>query len=175
MTDERTRWFFDTEFLDDGRSTELISIALVPEDPALPEYYAESSEFDWSREAVSGWLRAHVEPHLTGAVRSRQMIADEVRGCLLSGNLKPEIWGYFPAYDWVVVCQLYGPMVALPEPFPHRPNDLAQLLSERGLPKKMFPDAPTTHNALDDARWIRDTYRAARQHLARVASQGRVL
>lgn len=73
------------------------------------------------------------------------------------GSLQvPEFWGYFPSYDWVLLCQLFGPMVDLPACFPHRPNDIAQLMRWFRVPKSVLPAMPTTHNALDNARWNRD-------------------
>jgi len=162
------RWFLDTEFLDDGHTIELISLALINADRSLPEYYAESSEFDWERECVTPWLRQHVEPHLTHMSRdrlTRAEIASDIRRLLLKHG-KPEVWGYFVSYDWVVLCQLYGPMVDLPAGFPHRANDLAQLLSWHGIAKSSMLPAPTTHNALDDARWMRDVFeRVVRENL----------
>lgn len=38
------RYFYDTEFIDDGRTIELISIGMVSEDGR--EYYAVSTAFD---------------------------------------------------------------------------------------------------------------------------------
>jgi 3' exoribonuclease, RNase T-like len=159
----KCRWFFDTEFLDDGKTIELISIALVPEDPKLPEYYAESSEFDWGKRGTE-WLRKHVLPNLKPGwpLDERTQIARQIQSHILRFG-KPEFWGYFPSYDWVVFCQLYGAMVDMPEPFPHRPNDLAQLMAWHGIKKTDLPPMPTTHNALDDARWNRDAWCAIQE------------
>ncbi len=54
------RYFYDTEFIDDGRTIELISIGVVAEDGR--EYYAVSTEFDPER--AGSWVRANVLPKL---------------------------------------------------------------------------------------------------------------
>ncbi|HZD13589.1 MAG TPA: hypothetical protein VE196_00320, partial [Pseudonocardiaceae bacterium] len=54
------RYFYDTEFIDDGRTIELISIGVVAEDGR--EYYAVSTEFNPER--AGSWVRANVLPKL---------------------------------------------------------------------------------------------------------------
>ena len=67
------RWFLDAEFDEDGKTIELISIALVPEEPGMP-YYAVSSEF--SEKRCNDWVKQHVLPHLPRTGRkSRKAIA----------------------------------------------------------------------------------------------------
>src|SRR5258707_10218857 len=53
---------YDTEFLEDGKTIDLISIGMVREDGA--EYYAENSEADWDRMKKSDWLVRNVLPGL---------------------------------------------------------------------------------------------------------------
>lgn len=73
---DRTRIWFDTEFIEDGRTIDLISIGMVRDDGC--EFYMENSECDFSR--VSDWVKANVVPHLRGGDcrRSRSAIADAV-------------------------------------------------------------------------------------------------
>ncbi|MGB0973238.1 MAG: hypothetical protein ACPGVG_20135, partial [Mycobacterium sp.] len=52
------RYFYDTEFIDNGRTIELISIGVVAEDDR--EYYAISTEFDPER--AGRWVRKNVLP-----------------------------------------------------------------------------------------------------------------
>ncbi|HXO12259.1 MAG TPA: hypothetical protein VN871_07835, partial [Mycobacterium sp.] len=54
------RYFYDTEFIDDGYNIELISIGIVAEDGR--EYYAVSTEFNPER--AGNWVRANVLPKL---------------------------------------------------------------------------------------------------------------
>lgn len=57
------RYFYDTEFIEDGHTIELISIGVVAEDGR--EYYAVSTEFDPER--AGSWVRTHVLPKLAAA------------------------------------------------------------------------------------------------------------
>jgi hypothetical protein len=105
------RWFFDTEFNEDGRTIELISIALVSSDRNVRPLYYVSSEFKEFN--CNDWVKANVLPHLPprGLWRTREQIRNEVARVLRTDDVakeKPEIWAYFSAYDWVVFCQLFG-------------------------------------------------------------------
>lgn len=55
--------FFDTEFYENGRTIDLISIGMVREDGE--EYYAESP-MGRSFANRSDWLKENVLPHLNG-------------------------------------------------------------------------------------------------------------
>lgn len=54
------RYFYDTEFIDNGRIIDLISIGVVAEDGR--EFYAVSTEFD--PESAGRWVRHNVLPKL---------------------------------------------------------------------------------------------------------------
>ncbi|WP_059174445.1 3'-5' exoribonuclease domain-containing protein [Rhodococcus rhodochrous] len=56
------RYFYDTEFLEDGRTIELISIGIVAEDGR--EYYAVNSDMPVDRITKDDWLLNNVWPHL---------------------------------------------------------------------------------------------------------------
>lgn len=65
MNEERKKstsmkYFYDTEFAEDGRTIELISIGIVCEDGR--ELYLQSSEIH--HDHVSLWVEEHVYPHL---------------------------------------------------------------------------------------------------------------
>ena len=68
------RYFYDTEFIDNGRTIELISIGVAAEDGR--EYYAVSTEFNPER--AGSWVRRHVLPKLPSPAsqvwRSRRQI-----------------------------------------------------------------------------------------------------
>lgn len=53
---------YDTEFLDDGSTIELISIGIVCDDGR--EYYAVNSDMDTQRIGKHQWLMDNVWPHL---------------------------------------------------------------------------------------------------------------
>ena len=155
------RWFLDTEFNEDGKTIELISIALVSETGV--EYYAGSLEFDPF--ACNDWVKTNVIPKLPHVSdgsfwRSRSAIAKDIRQLVLSFD-KPEFWAYYADYDWVALCQLYGRMVDLPDGFPMFCMDLKQHMVTLNFLKEDLPtqSAESEHTALDDARWARDSWR----------------
>lgn len=143
------RIYFDTEFIEDGKTIELISIGAVREDGA--EFYCISNEFDatkanpWVVENVIDKLDPKIERH------SRRDIATMFRSF---AEEKPEFWAYFADYDWVVLCQLYGRMIDLPDGWPMYCRDLKQEIDRRHLIRR----CDGGHNALADAKWVRDTH-----------------
>lgn len=144
------RVWFDTEFIDDGKTIELLSIGAVREDGA--EYYAEPAETDRSR--ACPWVRDNVIAHLTGPVQSTTCIAFDLHDFF---GERPEIWAWYAAYDWVALCQLYGRMMDIPENWPHFVRDVKTIdKGEVELP----PKPKDTHHALADARWARDAWTA---------------
>ncbi|HEX2679582.1 MAG TPA: hypothetical protein VHM19_23190 [Polyangiales bacterium] len=165
------RVWFDTEFLEDGRTIELISIGLVRADGAV--YYAETPN---ARELASStpWLAEHVLPHLRGAPHdpstegsyvvpserpTTRARADIARDILDFVGKSPEFWAYFADYDWVALCQLYGRMIDLPKGWPMYCRDLKQLADERGARLPAFRDASRPqHDALADALECRDRH-----------------
>jgi hypothetical protein len=170
------RYTYDLEFLDDGRTIDLISIGIVAEDGR--EYYAVSSEFDQGRVLKHSWLLDNVWPSLPVVkhdlghhclrcpeggpghldqgdpdVRSRKRIAEQVRAFLLDSDTPPELWADYGAYDHVGLCQLWGPMNDLPEGLPMYTNDIQQEARRLGLDWSDLPRQESgNHNALEDAR-----------------------
>ena len=138
------RFWFDTEFIEDGRTIDLISIGIVADDGR--EYYAESSECDLSK--ASQWVCENVLPSLNGLVKPRNLIAEQIVHFV---GEKPEFWAYYSAYDWVVLCQLYGSMIDLPKGWPMWCRDIKQLCLSAGDPR--LEKVVGEHNALIDARW----------------------
>ena len=168
------KYWYDLEFIDDGRTIEVISLGIVAEDGR--EYYAQNRNCRFRR--AGDWVRANVYLHLShfdrkrlrpydgyydgpGARdvwRSRERIAADVRRfCDPEQYGKPELWGYYAAYDHVALCQLFGAMVDLPRGFPMWTHDIKQLCEAKGDPR--LPDQNKgEHNALADARWNKQAY-----------------
>lgn len=177
------RYFIDTEFIDDGKTIDLISIGIVCEDGR--EYYAQSVEFDVKK--ANMWVEAHVYPHMQGC----PAIITDVLGCLIQKrihqefhlwhtsemhcpwrtrteiavNIKyfmdpdrygtPEFYGWCAGYDFVALCQLFGTMMDLPQGYPHYIRDLQYLLDEHGIADAdLPPQEQGIHNALDNARHL---------------------
>lgn len=145
------RFFFDTEFIEDGQTIELISIGIKAEDGR--EYYAESSDCNIWR--ASPWVVANVVPHLKGNGIPRAQIAAEIVEFV---GAEPEFWAYYSAYDWVVLCQLYGRMIDLPKGWPMWCRDLKQLCEALGNPE-LAKQTSGEHNALADAIWTEQRWR----------------
>lgn len=149
------RYFYDCEFIEDGRTVDLVSIGVVDEQGR--EFYAVSTEFDATR-AVP-WVRRNVLDKLPSpgdpAWRSRLRIRDDLRAFLRQPlrerpEEQMELWAWYAAYDHVALAQLWGPMTALPREIPRFTKDLRQLWDDRGRPE--LPEMQGRHDALVDAR-----------------------
>src|SRR3954470_2525348 len=103
------KYWMDTEFIERPYTIDLISIGLVAEDGR--EFYAESSEVDWSK--ASHWTRQIVRPLLQGGGMSQEEIGYGVRRFMDHDN-NPVFWGYYPAFDWVAFTWLFGGVSDLP-------------------------------------------------------------
>lgn len=164
-------YFLDTEFIDDGTTIDLISIGIVAEDGR--ELYRQSEDFDpvdanqWVRENVFPHLQDFDPPHRVrphGHIWSfKHQIAWEIQEFVGIGKT-PVFWGYYCAYDWVVLCQLFGPMVDLPQGWPMYCLDLRQFLDLYGLSTIKQPD-DMPHHALSDARWIKETWDVVQEQI----------
>lgn len=145
------RFWFDTEFIEDGRTIELISIGVFSEDRR--KYYAEPAECDLSR--ADTWVQENVFPHLHGRKTPRSVIARELIEFM---GFEPEIWAYYADYDWVALCQLYGRMLDIPKGWPKFCRDVKQLCDSLGNPK-LPKQEMDEHNALADAIWTAQAWR----------------
>ena len=128
--------WFDTEFIEDGKTIDLISIGLVCEDGT--GYYAENAECDLSR--ASDWVKVNVIPKLLGGksqIPRAQIAAEIIR---VAGE-KPEFWAYYADYDWVALCQLCDSL---------------------GNPK--LPKQDGEHHAMGDAVWTRRAWTFLQGH-----------
>jgi hypothetical protein len=145
------KFWFDTEFYENGKTIELISIGVVAQDGRT--YYAETLDAP-DLVGASEWLKNNVGPHLRGPNKLRTHIANELVGFM---GEKPEIWAYFADYDWVVLCQLYGRMIDLPKGWPMFCRDVKQLADSMGNPA-LPAQTSVEHDALADAMWCRDAW-----------------
>ncbi|MDE2106739.1 MAG: 3'-5' exoribonuclease [Patescibacteria group bacterium] len=146
----RTRIWFDTEFIEDGRTIDLISIGMVREDGQT--FYAENADCDFGK--ASPWVMQNVVPHLAGPQLSKFWIA---RHAVEFAGPNPEFWAYYADYDWVALCQLFGTMMQLPKGWPMFCLDLKQsvyLAGDPSLPEQVGVE----HNALADALWTKSAW-----------------
>lgn len=166
------RYFFDTEFIEDGKTIDLISIGIVAEDGR--EYYAISTEFDASK--ADDWVRQNVIAQLEPKIQNyatfwkpRSQIKDDILH--FTGSTmqitphpsKPEFWAYYADYDWVVFCQLFGTMMDLPKGFPMYCRDIKQWCDDLGNPE-LPSQCKGIHNALSDARWNKQAWEFLRTY-----------
>ncbi len=153
--------YIDTEFCEDGRTIDLISIAMVAEDGK--EFYGVSR---FARlDLVPEWHQKHVLPSLppydAPEWMTRRQIALGLDAFVTDQSArhggKVSIWGYYADYDYVCLAQLFGTLLDLPKVFPKFCMDLKQLSVMLGSPE--HPPKPVgAHNALIDARWNRDLH-----------------
>lgn len=165
------RYFIDSEFLEDGATIMPISLALVAENN--DDLYLE---FDFDEQRVRDFsdpfVRDNVLPHLRWPVERRlslEQARDAVEGWIIARERpmakprraagKPEFWGYYAAYDWVLLCRLWGRMIDLPPWMPMHCLDVQQEWVRRGCDPALKPKQPSNaHDALVDAKWTKAFY-----------------
>lgn len=157
------KFFLDTEFVDRPFAIELISIGIVAEDGR--ELYFENKEADLS--LIDDWHRLHVIPTMVGGecLASKETIKQAIIS-FVGDPMEdpPEFWAFYGDYDWVGFCGLFGRMLDLPKGYPHYCKDFKQYIDDRGISKKSLPtQRGSQHNALKDARWLLEAYKAAAQ------------
>src|SRR5581483_2185228 len=138
------KYWIDTEFIQRPYTIDLISGGLVAEDGR--EFYAESSEVDWSK--ASHWTLSTVRPLLDGKAMPREQIGYAAHD-FTEGDHDPVFWGYFPAHDWVVFSWLFGGMNDLPFHYPQLCLDIKQWAIELGDPE-LPVQIGVRHHALAD-------------------------
>lgn len=138
------RLFLDTEF--NGFGGSLMSMALVPEDPAKPEFYKELT----LREQLHPWVKENVVPHLilspigfTEFQAHLQMYLAQFQNIEIVADWPDDI-RYF--------CEslITGPGLRIATPSPIRFTLDLNIKYQSKVP----------HNALEDARAIREFYLA---------------
>ena len=131
------RFFYDTEFIEDGETIELISIGIVGDDGR--EYYAVSTDFDPAR--AGEWVRNNVLNQLPNPNSSEWKSLDTIRTDLEEFLHVPggaELWAWVGCYDHVVLAQLWGDMPALPRHSPRFTRERKQYWELEGKPQ--LPD-----------------------------------
>lgn len=157
------RFFFDTEFIEDGKTIDLISIGIVDEEGN--KLYLENSECDLSK--ASDWVKKNVIPHLKGEKYSfkRSEIIKKINEFV--GKQEPEFWAYYASYDWVCLCQLWGTMMDLPKHWPMYVCDLIFYAKINSFDTKTVPQPKNEHDALADASWNKKLYDAITKQVNR--------
>lgn len=179
---KQIRIFLDCEFTHLGKDAELLSIAMVTE--YGEELYLEISDaVDTNAYKNLGndqrqWIDEHVIANFFGVGDNYSMtgkykklkqadcrpVIEEWLLEILKKHNKDTIvfWGDVPAYDWVLICDLWGGARKMPEHIHYIIRDLATMLELKGIPA----DRPRMsllnekilgklHNALYDARVLK--------------------
>ena len=162
------RYFIDPEFNARGNAypVDLISIAIVAEDGR--ELICRNASFN--PDTATPFVRDHVLPHLparemhaTYSINRRdyerpKAIRERIKA-FVGDDASPEFWGYYCAFDYVILSQLMGGMDAWPAGWPYYMRDLRQWLDEHGYSDVCQAD-DAAHDALSDARWIASAHQA---------------
>lgn len=160
------KYFYDTEFYDDGHTVDLISIGIIAEDGR--EYYAVNNDADWDRIYDHRWLMENVVEQLPDEYHWKPgtQIRDEVYAFLTAGNTPPDLWAWFAAYDHLCLSQLWGRMIDVPAPIPQFTNDVRSLSAWTGITRLPMQEQGA-HDALQDARHVKTMY----QHIIREVAE----
>ncbi|MFC1608668.1 3'-5' exoribonuclease domain-containing protein [Patescibacteria group bacterium] len=158
--------FVDTEFTSlDPHEGEILSIGLVKMNGE--ELYLEL-EYDGE---VDEWVKENVFPSLNQEKIKREDVIDEIRAFV--GKKRPRVVAYVDNFDVVYLCKLLG-TENFQEMFYWIPVDFSSILFAHGV----SPDSISSqgrdyefldklgveaekynqHNALDDAKFLREVY-----------------
>lgn len=178
---------------------DLISIGMVTE--IGDTYYAVSKDFDVDAAWEDQWIRSNVlipifnkfvglfdieTPFIKSEFKallgtygqSREDIHNEIIAFVhqyqnrLNTKEDVKLYGYYSAYDHVVLCWLFGNMVDLPKGFPMYTTDLQQMFDDINakIPEgnlRDYPDYPKNakeHDALADAFWNFELFKFLQTH-----------
>lgn len=137
-----TRLFLDTEF--NGFGGKLISLALVPEDPAIPEFYKELE----IKDQLHPWVKENVVPHLILIPCSNYQLQSHLANFLQSVG------------DCTIVADWPDDIRYFCESLITGPGLMIKVHNKINFELDLNIDyeSKVPHNALHDARAIRDTY-----------------
>jgi hypothetical protein len=138
------RLFLDTEF--NGFGGGLISLALVPEDPAKSEFYKELE----MREQLHPWVKENVVPHLMLTPIGFSEFQAHLQTYLRQFQDIEIVADWPDDIRYFCECLIVGPGFCLNTPNPIRFT----------LDQTINYESAVPHNALHDARGIRDFYSA---------------
>jgi hypothetical protein len=155
------KYFIDTEFIDDGKTIDLVSIGIVTENGDT--YYAESNEYDASK--ADDWVVENVLTKLVGNPKPNIQIGSEIIDFVeeTCNHENIELYGWFSAWDFLLLIRLVsttGKLLDTPPSWPQRCTDLAQSLQDNPFVNNMPAKPENAHNALDDAQWNKQVWSA---------------
>lgn len=174
------RYHYDTEFKDTGSTIEPISLGMVDDNGRelymihIPTVRAfQEREYFNKLDQTDLWLRDNVFNYITEqdledyGHTNKDSMAVELYNFVTDidwsvGN-SIELWGYFAAYDHVLLSQLFGRMIDLPGSMPMFTNELMTIRKRSNgtwKPKPVRPVELPEHHALMDAKYQKLMYEA---------------
>ena len=116
------RYYYDFEFIEDGSTIDPISVGIVSSEGESLYIINKDCEF----ERASDWVWQNVLSYLLEDTTTPRLnlisFRDTIREFLGKGPF--ELWGWYSAYDHVILCQLFGRMIDLPKGWPMYTKDL---------------------------------------------------
>lgn len=185
--------FFDFEFTALSQNASPISLGMISEDGR--QFYAEFMDYD--REQVSPWVKENVLPKLRlqeldglpvlkapsiwQIIGTRRQVEILLRDWLSQFD-RVEMWGDVLAYDWILFLELFegDPERKLPRNVFYIPFDISTLMKSKGIDPDIDRETFSglslldKHNALDDARMIRECYRRIASHMETIILSARI-
>lgn len=173
------RYYFDTEFNENVRPIDLISIGVVNnegkelyiinEQFAFFDAYKISSDKESFQylNSCNDWVKTNVLPILFSTAPN----GDE--NLSMTGNMQgiknalvdfvandpyPEFWAYYGHYDWYLITRMFGSFDKMPKNWPQACYDLHQFAKHHGMSRKLPKKLEPEHNALVDARWTKQAF-----------------
>lgn len=159
------RFYLDTEFMEDGTVIIPLSFGLITETGEA--FYGVVLDSD--RNEANDWVAVNVLPYLDTVPPeveadvvsliechgTKDEVAEGLLNWVNSFGGVPEFWANYGAYDWVLLCQLYGPMIDLPEGWPMFVRDIQQ---KKTHPKQWLPRPRVAHHCLSDAISVKERW-----------------
>lgn len=177
--------FYDTEFLDDGKTIDLISIGMVKENGE--ELYLINRDMDIDRIFEDEWVRENVLGDIFSDLKTKFFTQNNERDpseckfrkldfCYLlkeygssKEEMKEEItkfvgnnpifYAYCASYDWVALCQIWGKMIDIPKGWRYYTRDVRQMIDDQNFDTSNIHNLGE-HNALADAKYCMALYNA---------------
>lgn len=159
--------FYDGEFTTlEPYTGELLSVGMIK--PNGEELYLEIEQ----KGQVNDWVMEHVIPYLSGNPLPRGEAKDRITTFL--GKSQPHLVCFVPQYDMLFLHKLFGVRDGTQENLPYHwmPFDLASIFFSLNMNPREYSEEDSDllaaigvdakkyqkHNALDDARLLKETY-----------------
>jgi hypothetical protein len=153
----KVNFYFDTEFIDNGQTIDLISIGVVNDDGNT--FYRVSSEFNMEAMLSDPWLMENVWPFIEqdvadGNVHAREDIARDLL-MFVDGHRHIEFRAFCGAYDFVALRQLFGKGLDGPGWLPFYFNEIQSYARQNDARIIRTLKGDERHHALNDAQEVK--------------------